>query len=302
VSTERSDELGWFRSLVAAIGAAFIYFLIRVFGRTVREDDVPWLRGPFGGDYIGDTPYEEQAKREALTLERNAPEGGLVPRFDALAGDAFDIARVHPRVRDFYERTARYRMDVWADTWFPANVALWLLVTTISRKVNQLNFPLRMLDTAKGMESEIALLSDAQGNVRYSGWSRKLTETGRVIYTGFYMTERVPFSGTPCVKVVFPMPQGNATVILRPEIGADGSFVLTSDGRAFGDVGFYRLQSCGEGRMRAWRIATLKEHFRVYVDPADVLRCDHKIRFLGFPVLHLHYRIDEKTARGDTLR
>ena len=61
-----------------------------------------------------------------------------------------------------------YRMDVWAESAFPANIGLWLLVTTISRKVNQLNFPLRVLETAKGMASEIVLLRDAAGAVRYA--------------------------------------------------------------------------------------------------------------------------------------
>jgi hypothetical protein len=82
----------------------------------------------------------------------HATAGGLVPDFDALQSDEFDVARVHARVRHFYEHTAGYRMDVWAEAPFPANIALFLLVTTISRKVNQLNFPLRVLETANGME------------------------------------------------------------------------------------------------------------------------------------------------------
>ena len=40
----------------------------------------------------------------------------------------------------------------------PGKIGLWLLVTTISRKVNQLNFPLHALATAKGIDSEIVLL------------------------------------------------------------------------------------------------------------------------------------------------
>ena len=64
--------------------------------------------------------------------------------------------RVHPKIRDFYERTHAYRLDTWATTHFPARLALWALVTTISRKVDQLNFPLDGLDTAYGMTSEIA--------------------------------------------------------------------------------------------------------------------------------------------------
>lgn len=289
-------ELGAFRAFVAAVGAAFIYFLIRVFGREISEQDEPWLVGPLGGDYIGDRPYEECAEREQLTLERRARTGGLVPDFTRLAGEGFDVEQVHPAVRRFYEQTARYRMDVWAETSFPANVALWLLVTTISRKVNQLNFPLRVLETAKGMESEIVLLRDAAGEVRYAGWYRRLLESKRVIYTGFYATARVPHSPRPCVKVVFPMPQGNATVVLRPGLDRDGQFELSSHGTRFGDAGFYRVSRIGPGRLRVWRISSLTEHFRVYVDEHDTLRCDHKIRFLGFPVLHLHYRIELERA------
>lgn len=292
MTTAAEERLGPIQAAIASIGASFIYLLIRVFGRTVEERAVPWLVGPVGSDYIGDTPYEECAKREGLVLERRASEGGLVPDFDTLTSESFDAQCVHPRVRHFYEHTARYRMDVWAESSFPANIGLWLLVTTISRKVNQLNFPLRVLETATGMDSEIALLRDNTGAVRYAGWYRKLTATGRVIYTGFYLVAHTPHTGHPAVKVVFPMPQGNATVLLRPSVSADGSFELSSEGRAFGDVGFYRVQTRPRARLRVWRVRTLKEHFRVYVDAMDTLRCDHQVRFLGFRVLHLHYRIE----------
>ena len=146
---------------------------------------MPWLLGPIGGATIGDRPYEETAAAEGLSLERDARSGGLIPRFDALAGDGFDPSRVHPKIRDFYQRTHAFRLDTWATTYFPARLALWALVTTISRRVDQLNFPLDGLETAHGMTSEIALLRDAAGAVRYTGWFRKIARTGSVIYTGF---------------------------------------------------------------------------------------------------------------------
>jgi len=285
------EELGLIRSIVAAIGASFIYLLIRIFGRLVRTEDVPWLDAPLGGDYIGDTPYEDCAKKDGLSIERHATSGGLLPSFANLARDGFDPSSVPTPVKEFYENTARYRMDVWAEQHFPSNIGLWLLVTTLSRKVNQLNFPLRMLDTAKGMDSEIVLLRDAKGDVRYAGWYRSMASSGRVIYTGFYTWTRVPM-GDPCVKVAFPMPNGNATVILRPFRGEDGSFELRSWGRGFGDAGFYRVQGAGDGKLRVWLVRSLREHFRLYVDDNGILRCDHRIRFLGMPVLDLHYRIE----------
>ncbi|HKO51641.1 MAG TPA: hypothetical protein VJV79_28220 [Polyangiaceae bacterium] len=290
------EKLGPIRAFVATVGASFIYLLIRIFGRTVQPSAVPWLEGPIGSEYIGDRPYEECAQKEGLDVERRANKGGLIANFDSLASAEFDVARVHPRVRHFYEHTARYRMDVWTETAFPASIGLWLLVTTISRKVNQLNFPLRVLEAAKGMDSEIVLLRDKQGNVRYAGWYRRLVETGRAIYTGFYMVSRTPIADRPAVKVVFPMPHGNATVILRPRLSESGEFELSSEGQSFGDVGFYRIDSKPDGSLRVWRIRTLKEHFRVYVDAANTLRCDHRVRFLGLSVLNLHYRIEQIAA------
>jgi hypothetical protein len=247
--------------------------------------------GPLGGKTIGDAPYREVAEEEGLTVERSAQDGGLVPTFEQLRSDSFDPDRAHPLVREFYEHTTRFAMDVWSQTYFPANIGLWLLVTTISRQVNQLNFPLSPLDTARGLASEIISLRRADGTVRYTGWFRTLGAEARVLYTGFYMTERAPQAPGPCVKVVFPMPRGNATVVLRPELRPDGSLILDSSGKRFGDAGFYRVHAHGKDRVRVWHVRSLKEHFHVFVDDRGVLRCDHSVKFLGMPVLKLHYKI-----------
>ncbi|MGZ3439777.1 MAG: hypothetical protein ACXVDD_09675 [Polyangia bacterium] len=284
-------RIGWLASLVGTVGAWFIYALIWIFGRTHRRADIEWLLGPMGADVIGDAPYRDVAAAEGLTVERAARDGGLVPSFEQLRGGAFDPAGVHPLVREFYEHTTAFAMDVWSQTYFPASLVLWLLVKTISRQVQQLNFPLSPLDTTHGMVSEIISLKRPDGSVRYTGWFRTLAQAQQVLYTGFYMTERAPNAPGPCVKVVFPMPRGNATVVLRPERGSGGSFILDSSGRRFGDAGFYRVQARGADRVRVWHIRSLKEQFHVYVDEQGILRCDHAVRFLGLPVLRLHYKI-----------
>jgi hypothetical protein len=281
--------------LVGALGAWFIYALIRVLGRKCRPQDVSWLVGPVGGETIGDRAYEETAAAEGLTLLRDAHEGGLIPSFDVLARAGFDPRRVHAKIRDFYETTHAYRLDTWATTYFPARLALWLLVTTISRRVDQLNFPLDGLDTAHGMTSEIALLRDPAGVIRYTGWFRKLLKTGNVIYTGFYMACKPPALDGLCVKVVFPMPNGNATVLLRPDHDGESGLRLESVGHSFGDVGFYRVQREGAG-LRVWRIASLHERFVLAVDAEGLVRCEHDVTFLGLRVLTLHYRISPVRA------
>lgn len=283
------------RAIIGTLGAWFIYALIAIFGRKRKKDEDPWLTGPLGGPFIGDRAYEETAQAEGLTIVRNAKEGGLIPDFDALAGPSFDPSRVNPKIRDFYENTHAYRLDTWATTYFPARLALWLLVTTISQRVEQLNFPIDGLATAEGMTSEILLLRRADGTLRYTGWFRKLLRDDRVIYTGFYMTQKVPLADGPCVKVVFPMPEGNATVVLRPTNEEKDGFGLRSIGKGFGDAGFYRVQKSGDG-LRVWRITTLHETFRLYVDGEGDVRCEHDIRFLGFRVLTLHYRVSPRRS------
>jgi hypothetical protein len=203
------------RSIVGRCGELFIYALIYVFGHRYASCEVTWPLGPIGGPTIGARPYEEIARAENLSIERLATTGGLIAKFAVLASSDFDPGRVDPSIRDFYENMARYRLDAWTTVNFPARLALWLLVITISRRVQQLDLPLGGLDTARGITSEIILLRDSSETVRYTGWFRRLVDGGRVLYAGFYMTQRIPTEIT-CVKTVFPMPDGNATVVLRP--------------------------------------------------------------------------------------
>lgn len=168
---------------------------------------------------------------------------------------------------------------------------LWLLVEFISRRMDQLNFPISSLEVAKGMTSEIVQLRDPRtGTLIHTGWLRRFRSTGKVIYAGLYSTTNLPGEENPCVKVTFPC-YGSSSVYLRPCAYSDGSFGLVSDGSAFGRSGFYRLFESG---LDAWRVRNFKslhENFHVYVDEDDVLRTDHTITFLGLTVLRLHYKM-----------
>jgi hypothetical protein len=157
--------------------------------------------------------------------------------------------------------------------------------------MNQLNFPVFGLDLSRGMTSEVLPLRDASGRAVHTGWYRRVKPSGRVIYTGFYTTVIVPGHASACVKVVFPLPRGNATVILKPGFDDDGRFTLASSGDHFGDAGFYRVLEIDDARLKVRRLQSLREHFRVYRDDDGVLRCDHRVRFVGMTILRLHYRM-----------
>ena len=108
-------------------------------------------------------------RRRGLTVERNREGSGLVPNFDVLAGEDFDAARVDPAVRHSYERTHEYVLDVWSETRFPARLLLWLLVSTVSRSMNQLNFPVHGLEMSRGMTSDIVDLCDGA----FASWASR---------------------------------------------------------------------------------------------------------------------------------
>ena len=292
-----SDAPGPLQLLLGRLGMFAIRVYLRLFGRTVRKADVPWLAGPIGpSGPIGDRPYQLVAEREGLTVDLDAREAGLIPDFDVLAGPAFDPAKTDPAVRHFYEHTARYDLDVWSETRFPGRLFLWLIVSTVSRSMNQLNFPIFGLETSRGMTSEVLPLRDASGRAVHTGWQRRLISSGRFIYSGFYTTTQPPLGGSPHVKVVFPVTRGNATVILRPEFDAEGRFHLFSVGNAFGDAGFYRVLELDAERLKVRYLKTLRERFEVFTDEEGVLRCDHQVHFLGMPMLRLHYRMRPRPA------
>ena len=56
-------------------------------------------------------------------------------------------------------------------------------------------------------------------------------KTGRIVYVGSYSVTKLPGSDSPCVKTVFPLPNGNAIVVLRPYAQPDGSSMESGDSR-----------------------------------------------------------------------
>jgi hypothetical protein len=282
-------------ALMGRLVGAVILLLCFLFGRRIDRSTVPWLDGPIGPPRIGPGFHRSVAAESGLEV-RTGPDLGLLPDCAALDGDAFDAGRLHPSVREFYEHTSRFHLDVWSQ-WSPLFWPFgWMLINFISRRMEQLNFPMYPLETARGMTSEVEQLVDKEGRVAFTSWLRRNLASGMVIYSGFYSTATPPRSG-PCVKTVFPIARGNATVLLRPEAQADGSLKLISSGRRFGDPGFYRITQSGSNRVRVWYVRPLTELFHVYPDADGSVRTDHFVRWWGLHVLRLHYHITLSPAR-----
>jgi hypothetical protein len=210
---------------------------------------------------------------------------------ETLDGSGFAAAGLSGPIRDFYEHTDRWRLEVWSQ-WCPAAWPFgWLLSALFARRLQQLALPLRPLDTALGIDSQVLSVHGVGGELHGAAWLRRLRATGAFIYSGWYGTVTLPGATQPSVRVAFPLPNGSVTVFLRPEVSANGSLRLMSASGHFGEDGCYLLVASPD-RQSVWvRRVPIEENFHVYVDDEGVLRADHDLRLGRVPVIRFHYRL-----------
>src|SRR6266850_1058044 len=173
------DKRSALYDLIAFFLESGIQIWVRITGKRIREADAPWLRCPLGErGRIGTGIYERIARDENLQI-RVPPGAGLIPDFNALRGPHFNPDAIHPAIRHFYEHAAAYHLEVWTEVSLLGRFFLWLLVEFISRRMEQLNFPISSLEVAKGMSSEVVqLFEPASGRIVYTGWLRRLKSSG----------------------------------------------------------------------------------------------------------------------------
>ena len=255
----------------------------------------PWLAGPKGKTTgIGADFFKELAEEESLCIRSGA---GLLTNFSLLDGGGCRVQHVDPVVAHFYEHTAEYELEAWSEWSGVFKPFGWLLARMFSRRLQQLNVPLSGLDTSRGITSQVISLADHAGNIHYTAWVRQLLNSRHVLYAGSYSICSPPGHPGMCVKVVFPLPNGNAIVIMFPESFPDGSFRLTSSGNKFGDPGFY-FTVHGGGNVWARYVRTMRETITVYRAQEGDVRADHMLTLWGAVFLRLHYRLRRTRKDG----
>jgi len=267
---------------------------VSITGRRVSLASSPWLDGPIGTAKIGAGIYHEYARQQGLTVSTGDTAAGLLSDFDQLRSRTFAPERVDREIREFYEHTARFGFEVWSQWHGMLAPFARALVALVSRDMEQFNFPLTPLETSRGMTSAIVRLVEPRtGAAPLAGWHRTSALTGRVVYAGFYTVCTPPKASVPCVKVIFPVPHGATTVLLRPANQADDSLVLHSSHEGFGGSGFYRMHRTRAGGIHV-QTFPLTERVHVYRDEQRILRTDHTFAYLGMKFLTLHYKITRR--------
>ena len=244
--------------------------------RYVGTEYVRALATELGGEYVAD-----------------AADTGIVASLDTLAGPDFDPSAVAPQVREFYEHTTRFRLDIVPHWRLWVRPGYLLYRTIVARPLGQANVPMNHRETLRGIRSRIdtVRLPD-QPEVHVRGWIRSFSDTNEPIFVGIYTTYRDERRGY--VSVGFPVPEGSFTATLLPRTGPGGGLTLTSRGDGLSHPGHYLTYvDRSDDQLTALAVPGFAEQLDVYVDDGQ-LRADHAFAVFGLPFLTLRYTIDRK--------
>jgi len=242
--------------------------------------------------YVGTGYFAALARELGGVHVADAPDIGIIADLDELAGPAFDPAAVDPQVREFYQHTARFSLDItprWR-TWVRPGYLLYQ--TLLARPLGQANVPMNQREALRGVRGRIdtiTLPGETTPSIR--GWIRSFADTDDPIYVGVYTTYRR--AGQGYVSVGFPLPAASFTATLQPANRPDGGFRLTSHGNT-DQTGHYLAYVDPEGgELTALAVHGFAEELDVFVLDGEI-RAEHSFSVFGLPFLVLDYRIARK--------
>jgi hypothetical protein len=263
-------------------------------GKQINLEENSWLMGPFGNlNGIGENFIYQLAEEENLIVQRNLNSSGLLHSIDQLGLSQHEKTLLSKEVIDFYESTSNYNLDLNVK-WNPFYQIFGVLLNHIfSHRINQLNIPTKTVEKKEHLKSEIiTLINPKTQQVLYTFWLRSKESTGQVIYSGIYSTCILP-SGTACVKAVFPLPKGNATVIMIPSIEKNGELKLNSSGNQFGDAGFYFILKDRKGKIWSKFIRSFRDQLVIGMKNGELI-AQQKLTLWNQKIVNFSYSIKKK--------
>jgi hypothetical protein len=266
---------------------------VRLLAERVPAEDLPFVVPlEARGRYVGTGYVRELAEVLGGTYVADAPDVGIVASLDELAGPGFAPARVDPRVREFYEHTTRFTLDIVPAWRLWVRPGYLLYRTLVARPLGQASVPMNQRETLRGIRSRIDTISPARdGVVAVRGWIRSFADTDEPIYVGIYTTYR--HGGRGYVSVGFPIPQASFTATLVPQARPGGGLVLTSRSDLDQPGHYLAYIDPVTRQLTALAVQGFAEQLDVYVED-DELRAEHAFWVFGLPFLVLHYRLRRK--------
>jgi hypothetical protein len=283
---------------------------VSLLAERVKAEDVPFVV-PLASQsrYVGTDYVRSLAQVLGGTYTADVADIGIVASLDALAGPSFDPAGTDPLVREFYEHTTRFALDIVPEWRLWVRPGYLLYRTLLARPLGQANVPMSQREAQHGVRSRIDTISGVDGTpgaadpVAVRGWIRSRADTGEPIYVGIYTTYR--HEGRGYVSVGFPLPQASFTATLLPQArpgagngpgnGPGNGQGLVLDSRSELDQPGHYLTyiDAQTAELTTAAVRGFAERLDVYVEAGE-LRAEHAFWVFGFPFLVLHYRMHRK--------
>jgi hypothetical protein len=269
---------------------------VSLLAERVRAEDLPFVvPREARSSYVGTGYVQDLAETLGGSYVADAPDVGIVASLDELAGPDFDPAQVDSRVREFYEHTTRFRLDIVPRWRLWVRPGYLLYRTLVARPSGQANMPMNQRATQRGIRSRIdTITAPGEDVVAVRGWIRSFADTDEPIYVGIYTTYR--HEGCGYVSVGFPAPHGSFTATLLPRARPGGGLVLTSRSDLDQPGHYLTYIDPATRDLTALEVHGFAEQLDVYVE-ADELRAQHAFWVFGLPFLVLDYRMSRKPAR-----
>jgi hypothetical protein len=260
----------------------------------VRPEDVPFVV-PLASQtrYVGTGYVRSLAQVLGGVYTPDVEDIGIVASLDQLAGPSFDPAGIDPLVREFYEHTTRFALDIVPEWRLWVRPGYLLYRTLVARPLGQANVPMSQREAQRGVRGRIDTITGLPGGT-VRGWIRSAADTGEPIYVGIYTTYRR--SGYGYVSVGFPLPQASFTATLAPSARPGGGLVLNSRSSLDQPGHYLTYIDPVSADLTTVAVRGFAERLDVYVADGE-LRAEHAFWVFGFPFLVLHYRMHRKPPR-----
>jgi len=266
---------------------------VRLLAERVRPEDLPFVvPREAQSSYVGTGYVRELAETLGGSYVADAPDVGIVASLDELAGPGFDPAQVDARVREFYEHTTRFQLDIVPRWRLWVRPGYLLYRTLVARPLGQANVPMNQRATQRGIRSRIDTITlPGEDVVGVRGWIRSFADTDEPIYVGIYTTYR--HDGRGYVSVGFPAPHASFTATLLPRARPGGGLVLTSRSDLDQPGHYLAYIDPATRDLTALEVHGFAEQLDVYIED-DELRAQHAFWVFGLPFLVLDYRMSRK--------
>jgi len=267
---------------------------VSMLAERVQAEDLPFVVPLESRSRYVRTGYVRQlADVLGGTYTPDAADVGIVASLDALAGPELDPAHVDPLVREFYEHTTRFTLDIVPEWRLWVRPGYLLYRTLLARPLGQASVPMNQRETQRGIRSRIdTITAPGEDVVAVRGWIRSFTDNDEPIYIGIYTTYRDEERGY--VSVGFPLPQASFTATLAPRARPGGGLILTSRSE-LKHPGHYLTYIDAETReLTTAAVEGFAEQLDVYLEDGE-LRAEHAFWVFGFPFMVLRYRMHRKS-------